>query len=199
MIYVLIALWRCEGHHSRLWNCDWKSDVPSVVWGVTYCGYLPLKTGNFFCHWFYMGPPYPHFCFLHFGGKGTEFSSPNCSKPLCHNGFPFCHYYTLMAHLRSKQPSCGGRHQDPAGKHGPLFRGVHTGSLRSRDRHHAPRISKQDAGLHRENGMIGYRLGTVWVFPHIEKSEPLISQGFRGAGNRTWTNKDTGIQRKLRE
>ena len=33
--------------------------------------------------------------------------------------------------------------------------------------------------------IVGYRLGTVWVFPHIQKSEPLISQGLRGAGNRT--------------
>lgn len=40
---------------------------------------------------------YPRFCFLHFGGKGTEFSNSNCLKPLCRKGFPFCHYYTLMA------------------------------------------------------------------------------------------------------
>lgn len=51
-------------------------------------------------------------------------------------------------YLRGEQPSGRGRHQDPAGKHGTLFRGVHAGSLRSRDGHHAPRIDKQDAGLH---------------------------------------------------
>ena len=33
--------------------------------------------------------------------------------------------------------------------------------------------------------MIGYRLGKVWVFPHIKKSEPLISQGFHGASGDT--------------
>ena len=37
----------------------------------------------------------------------------------------------------------------------------------------------------RKHVMIGYRLGKVWVFPRIKKSEPLISQGFCGAGNRT--------------
>ena len=54
----------------------------------------------------------PRFCFLHFGGKGTEFSSSNCSKPLCHKGFPFCHYYTLMAHLRHSLAANRGEHKN---------------------------------------------------------------------------------------
>lgn len=30
--------------------------------------------------------------------------------------------------------------------------------------------------------MIGYRLGTVWVFPHIKKPETLVNQGFPWCG-----------------
>ena len=30
--------------------------------------------------------------------------------------------------------------------------------------------------------MIGYRLGKVWVFPRIKKSETLVNQGFPWCG-----------------
>ena len=109
-----------------------------------------------------MGPPYPHFCILHFGGKGTEFSSPNRSKPLCHKGFPFCHYYTLMAHLChtcfAKRRRCKNGFCQPWSCHN----GIYIRQIRPRDRSNAERRCRQNAEIHRVavNAEVGTEVGT---------------------------------------
>ena len=130
----------------KLWLKKWR---PFDDLGRHLLRLFAAKIGKLFCHWFYMGPPYPHFCFLHFGGKGTEFSSPNCSKPLCHKGFPFCHYYTLMALLCGRVHPRRRWHKDHQQQPGPCHRGHDHGYLRPLYRRHAQRFLPEDAGIQR--------------------------------------------------
>ena len=134
-----------------------------------------------------MGPPYPHFCILHFGGKGTEFSSPNRSKPLCHKGFPFCHYYTLMAYVRYHEYSERRRYQNRFRKFGSRDRCLYAGYLWPCNRKNEKRQLKPDAEIHRIHRGMKARCGAVAVQIGIfAKEKPLQGLICKGSVSCGW-------------